>query len=155
MDARTSAVTQRLQNLEASIAAERFFSKHPDHQAYVGNPDFQAWLQASAIRQRAAAEAVKGDLVLADELLSEYKALKPAKPAEKPAGEQGKSGLEAARAASLESGAQGSGSGDGTKGKKIYRRVDLLELKARKPDAYYSDDFQHEIMLAYQEGRVK
>jgi hypothetical protein len=63
-------------------------------------------------------------------------------------------GLEAARRVGLENGGA-SNAAASTKTGKTYRRVDLLRLKQERPDDYYSESFQAEIIAAYNEGRVK
>lgn len=151
---RESEATQRLQQIESSLAAREFVSKHPDYEEIGADPGFAEWINRSAFRQRAAATAYNGDWQAADELMSEYKAVRPAKTTDTTttAADAAKAGVEAARAASLES---GTGAGGNSGSAKTYRRVDLMELRLTKPDTYYDPAMQAEIMKAYAEGRVK
>lgn len=144
---------QKFQQLERQLAEERFVAKHPDYAKFMGNQEFDAWVQASPLRQRAAQVAAQGNYSIADDLLTEFKSqAKPAAAAAAP----GKT-VEAARNVGLESGsaAAAAGSAGGGKPGKVYRRVDLINLKLTKPDVYSDPAFQAEIMQAYAEGRVK
>lgn len=155
--ARESEAGQRLANLEVSLAQKEFVAKHPDYAEIAADPGFIAWVQGSPYRLRTAQTAYGGDWSAADELVSEYKerAQAPAAATEqqdKPEDAAAAAGIEAARRASLET---GSDKGDGGKGGKVYRRIDLLALRARDPEAYYDEGLQAEILRAYAEGRVK
>lgn len=153
--ARESEVQQRVVTLEQQLAAKALIDKHPDWQIVAQEPEFVQWVQASPFRARLGAQvAQQQDWSAADELLSEYKERKQAtKPAAAPApAQEDAAQLEAARKASLEG---GNNSGGASKPGKVYRRVDLLELKMRRPEVYYDDGFQAEILRAYSEGRVK
>jgi hypothetical protein len=117
-------------------------------------PDFAQWVQASPIRVRAAQAVQAGDWSLAGDLLSEFKITrqKAQDEARGPVDEEAEARA-AAKKASLESGSQGNAGAK--KGGKIYRRADLMRLKAERRDVYEDEDFQREILLAYAEGRVK
>jgi hypothetical protein len=152
---RESETSQRLAQMEASLAQAQFSAKHPDYAAIASAPEFAEWVRGSAFRTRVATAAYQGDWSAADELLSEFKARKAAPAAsEKPADKADESGVEAARKAALET-AGGSSGGKQDGGGKVYRRSDLMALRVNKPDVYYNDDFQSEILRAYAEGRVK
>jgi hypothetical protein len=59
-----------------------------------------------------------------------------------------------ARQAAVKQASTGSVSGSGNSGsKRIYRRADIIKLMKTDPDRY--EALNPEIMLAYQEGRVK
>lgn len=145
---------QKFQQLERQLAEERFVAKHPDYAQFVNNEQFNAWVAASPLRQRAAAVASQGDYSIADDLLTEFKSqAKAAAPAAAPA-----KTVEAARNVGLESGsaaAAASSAGGSGKAGKVYRRVDLINLKLTRPEVYSDPTFQAEIMQAYAEGRVK
>lgn len=148
---------QRLAEMEGKLAAQAFISQHPDYAQIAADQNFHNWVANSPIRARAANAAKNGDWSSASDLLSEWKANKSVK-VKTDDDEQDDDPEAAARAeaakASLESGSQGSPSG-GKKGGKIYRRADLMRLKAERPDTYYGDEFQSEILRAYAENRVK
>lgn len=145
-----SETKARLERMEQSLAQNAFVTKHPDYVQIANDPSFVSWAQQTPYRQRLTAMAVQqNDWAAADELLSEYKAQKPAKSA--PVQQDN---LAAARAAALESGAAPTKSGGEVAGK-VYRRADLIRLRIEDPEKYYSDDFHPVIMKAYAEGRVK
>jgi hypothetical protein len=141
---------QRMAQLEAGLAQERFVQKHPDYDAITADPKFAEWLQSSVIRQQAAQQAYNGNYAVADALLSEFKAqTQTQEKTEKSTAADEKA---AARAASLESSSQSTGQKSGGK---VYRRADLIRLKVEKPSVYEDPQFQEEILRAYSEGRVK
>jgi hypothetical protein len=148
---------QRMAALESSLAQQRFEQKHSDGLALANDPAFVAWVQKSKIRTKAAQQAYNGDWTAADELLTEYKE-QAGTPAAKvvdvkdPAAAA--EALNAARAAGLDTSGSGSDGSSKSAGK-IYRRADLMKLRIEKPDAYYDEGFQAEILKAHAEGRVK
>ena len=143
---------ERLAQLEAQIQAQAFLTKHGDWTSVTQEAGFTAFVQATPYRARLAEQARSGNWSAADELLSEYKDRKSAMTAR---GTKMKDdNVEAARSASLESGS-GERSARGKSMGKIFRRTDLLKLQIEDPESYYDDGFQREIILAYQEGRVK
>lgn len=144
---RESQAEQSRRETEAALAAQAFVTAHPDYQSFVGDPNFNGWVQASQTRKRLAANAASGDWGAATDLLTEYKEIRA-----KATDDKGDKNLENARKASLESAASSTAA---NKGGKVYRRADLLRLKAERPDVYYDDTFQEEILKAYAEKRVK
>jgi hypothetical protein len=151
--ARESQRDGRLNELEARLAATAFVSAHPDYATYQNDTDFAAWIQASPIRARAAASAANGDWSTASDLLTEYKSVKGST---KKVDDEGDNAEDAARKAAAKASLESS-SQNNQKGKtgKVYRRADLMRLRAEKPDVYFSSDFQSEIIRAYADGRVK
>lgn len=142
------AAEQKALESARAVAAQRFVADHPDYQDYVNNNEFMKWVDASAIRRRAANAVQQGDFDAGNDLLKEYKDHRKAM-----SNAENKN-LDAARAASLESGSRGNS--EGAKGSgKIYNRADLLRLQMTNPDLYYSDEYQAVIMKAYAEKRVK
>jgi hypothetical protein len=132
-----------------NAAAARLVQDHPDYQEYVNNPEFTQFINGSPIRKRAAVSAQQGDFDAGNDLLTEFKAQKKQKMNQ----QDDNKNLDAARSASLESGARG---GDGSsKAGKVYSRADLLRLQLTNPEVYYSDEYQAVIMKAYAEKRVK
>lgn len=145
------------QQKQAATAAEQaFMSKHGDFATVTQTPKFVSWVHSSPLRMRAAALAGQGNYVVADELLTEYKALEgqgPAASDDPNRADTKDTNVEAARKAALES-AAGAGGGSSSKGP-LYRRADLIALKMTKPHVYSDPTFQAEILRAYAEGRVK
>lgn len=144
--AREAAETMRKQQ-----ALQRLAEEHPDYQQVVNDADFTEWVLASNIRKKLFAEAnANFDLDAASELLSTYKELKGRKKAaevEQISNDMKAVSKQARQAATVDSG----GAGEVTK--KIYRRADLIRLRMTDPARY--EALGDEIMLAYQEGRVK
>jgi hypothetical protein len=153
--ARESKNESRLQEMEQRLAQSQFIAQHPDYQEVAADTGFADWVRASPIRTRAAQAAHNGDWGVASELLHEYKAgRKVAKaPADDEEVETEDAARKGAQKASLESGSQGS-SGVSKKGK-VYLRRDLMRLRAERPEVWENEDFQREIISAYNEGRVK
>lgn len=139
---------ERIAALEAQIASQNFVTRHPDYTNLVQSPELQQWLQATPYRARLASQAVNGDFVAADELLTEFKAQRKTPP------KQQGDDVDGARKAGLETSTT-VGTESGKKPGKVYRRSDLLKLQIEKPDTYYSEDYQREIIRAYAEKRVK
>lgn len=149
----------REQKLQAAAAERDFLAKHGDFQQVTQTQEFLTWVHSSPLRQRAAALAGSGNFVIADELLTEYKAVKGQAPDKSADPNRGTgntnpdtAATEAARKAALETAANGGGAGTG---KPTYRRADLIKLKMEKPQVYGDPAFQAEILRAYAEGRVK
>jgi hypothetical protein len=143
-------VTSKVQNLELALIQQSFLARHPDYLSFANDQKFVSWAGATPYRQKLSASAASGDFAAADELLTEYKDIARAYSVKSG---KGASELDAARKASLES--SSSSKADVTGNGKIYRRADIMQLKLDKPDVYYSEEFQQEILKAYSEGRVK
>lgn len=154
-DALRQELEQKTAQENQQRAEQAFLQKHDDFAAVTATPEFTSWVHSSPLRVRAAALAGQGNYVVADELLTEYKALKGQGPA--PQGDPGRGGdTEAARKAQLESSAQANGGSNGSSSKgPIYKRADLIRLKMEKPHVYSDPTFQAEILAAYAQGRVK
>lgn len=151
-----SRLDSRLNRLEQSLLGTQFASKHPDAEVTAKSPEFNEWVRQSRVRQRAAASAAAGDFMVADDLLTEFKASRSARATNKDAETDEKTNLAAARAASLETGAAAKGNAGGdAKAGKVYSRAAIMRLRLEDPEKYYSDDYQTEIQSAYAEGRVK
>lgn len=152
--ARTSEVASRLDQMEAGLAQAQFLGKHSDYVTFFNNPEFVQWAQATPYRVRVASAAARGDWAAADELLSDFKERKQATAKIVVQDEAEDEALTQARSASLETSRPPAKAGGG-KVAKVYRRADLIRLRMEKPDSYYDDGFQQEIIRAYSEGRVK
>lgn len=153
--ARDAQSNARLADMERRLAAQAFVNAHPDYQAFENNAEFSAWVASAPSRSRVAAAAANGDWSAASDLLTEYKAIqkKPAGDTDDDEADDEQSARKAAKAASLESASQGN-AGAKKKGT-VYKRADLMRLRAEKPDVWADEEFQAEIIRAYNEGRVK
>lgn len=150
---------QRLAAIEGNMARTAFVQKHADYEQIANDPGFVRWIQGSQYRSRAANAAYNGDWNAADELLTEYKSIRPSQPTQTPLqkapAQSQQSNLDAARRASLESSSAATSASSSQPVGKIYKRADLMELRLRDPERYYDDGFQAEILRAYNEDRVK
>jgi hypothetical protein len=145
---------------QAQAEEQAFLGKHADFQTVTSTAEFVSWVRSSPLRTRAAALAGQGNYVVADELLTEYKAVNGQAPAQSADPNRGGNHVvdtqtEAARKVALESAANTGGASASAKGGPIYRRSDLIALKMNKPHVYSDPKFQQEILQAYAEGRVK
>ena len=143
---RIAALEKQLQDALVEKEREGFESKHTDWQDTLNSTDFQSWIQKSAVRQRMFDQANKYDYAMADELFTTYGELRGASKevAETKAATKRKKALQNT---SVERGSTGEVT------KKIYKRADLIRLQMTDPSRYR--DMDEEIMLAYQEGRVR
>ena len=137
--------------LKKMKTAQQLAAKHPDFVNIAQDAGFQEWVKSSAIRLQLFAKAdAEYDFESADELLSTYKELKSIKAAQKQQQTQAveaKAQEQAMKAATVDVG------GTGESSRKVYRRADLIKLRMTDPERYMQ--MSDEIMLAYQEGRVK
>jgi len=122
---------------------------HPDMNKIVSDAGFQKWVSDSKIRTEMFRKADQQyDFEQANELFSLWKERKTtvtqAKAVEKLAQKQQ---LKRASTGSARANPEGKAV------KKVYRRRDIIDLMNRDPKRYQA--MQSEIMLAYQEGRVK
>jgi hypothetical protein len=153
-EGRDRQAAQERAEMEAKLAAHAVMTQHPDYVAVAQSPEFAEWVQASPIRIRAVKAAQNGDWSAAGDLLTDYKAQRPAtKVDEEEEIDDDAAARKAAKKASLESNSQGTPS-TGKKGK-VYKRADLMRFRAEHPDKWEDPDFQAEIISAYNEGRVK
>ena len=144
------AAKQAQLQMKHQQASETLHKKHPDMLDVVKSQDFQDWVAASKVRtQLYVAADSQFDTDAADELLSTYKALTGKKADE---GKQQAKELADSRDKQLKAASVDLGGGNATS-RKIYRRTDLIRLRMQDPARY--EALADEIMLAYQEGRVK
>ena len=123
-------------------------AKHPDMQQVLQAPAFAEWVQASPVRRELYQRADKGfDFDAADELVSNFK--ERAATAQQVVQTETLARQQAVRQASTGSVTGNSGAG----AKRVYRRADIIKLMKTDPDRY--EALNDEIMLAYQEGRVR
>lgn len=118
---------------------------HPDYQAVTQEPAFQEWVQASKIRQRQFHDADRGyDFDSADELLSIWKERQSIAATAKVEQEQKQKNEADLKSAKVHT-------GNGVSGKKIYSRLDIMNLKTRDPEAYQALN----VPKLYAEGRIR
>lgn len=145
------AARESLQTVEQKQRSDELRSLHPDVEEVFNDPAFAEWIQKSGIRSNALVNAHQSnDIAAADELLSEWKATKPAETVT-PA--QTDPVLAAAAEQNKQAAATGAIAGGSMTSKKIYRKADIRNL-IRTDRARY-DALQPEIMAAYAEGRVR
>lgn len=144
------AARQAQMQMRHQQASETLHKKHPDMLEVVQSKDFQDWVASSKVRtQLYVAADTQYDTEAADELLSTFKALTGKKAEE---GQQQAKELTASRQKQLKAATVDAGGGNETS-RKVYRRADLIRLRMQDPARY--EALADEIMLAYQEGRVK
>ena len=144
------AAKQAQMQMKHQQASEVLHKKHPDMLEVVQSKDFQDWVAASKVRtQLYVAADSQYDTEAAEELLSTFKALNGRKAEE---GQQQAKELTASRQKQLKAATVDAGGGNEVS-RKVYRRADLIRLRMQDPARY--EALADEIMLAYQEGRVK
>ena len=126
---------------------QRLAQEHPDFGEIAKDQDFANWVKSSPVRIKIFEQADSGyDFDSANELLSTYKQLRGVK------SKQMSDAGEASRKQTLKAVGVDTG-GSGESSKKVYRRADLIRLKMQDPNRY--EALSDEIMVAYQEGRVR
>jgi hypothetical protein len=136
------------QQMQRTASVTQLSAKHPDMETVLSNPAFAEWVKGSPVRRELYSRADQQyDIDAADELISNFK--------ERTAVAQATLETDkATRKAAVQKASTGGASGTGTSGsKKIYRRADIIKLMKTDPARY--EAINPEIMLAYQEGRVK
>jgi hypothetical protein len=139
---------QQAQEMKRTTSLNQLQQKHPDMQQVLQAPAFAEWVKGSPVRMELYDRADKGfDFNAADELVSNFK--------ERAATAQAAVQTEtAARQQAVRAASTGSATGTGNAGaKRVYRRADIIKLMKTDPDRY--EALNSEIMLAYQEGRVR
>lgn len=139
---------QQAQEMKRATSLNQLQQKHPDMQQVLQAPAFTEWVNGSNVRRELYHRADQGfDFDAADELVSTFK--ERALVAQQAVQNEAQSRQQTVRQAST-----GSVSGNSNAGtKRIYRRADIIKLMKTDPDRY--EALNPEIMLAYQEGRVK
>ena len=126
---------------------QRLAQEHPDFGEIAKDQDFANWVKSSPVRIKIFEQADSGyDFDSANELLSTYKQLRGVK------NKQVSDAGEVSRKQTLKAVGVDTG-GSGESSKKVYRRADLIRLKMQDPNRY--EALSDEIMVAYQEGRVR
>ena len=139
---------QQAQVMKRTSSLNQLQQKHPDMQQVLQAPAFTEWIQGSPVRMELYQRADQGyDFDAADELVSNFKERTSV-------ARQAVQNETQARQTAVRQASTGSVSGSGNSGsKRIYRRADIIKLMKTDPDRY--EALNPEIMLAYQEGRVK
>jgi len=135
-------------DMKKSSAQAMLKEKHPDMADILTDEKFVAWVGESQFRTNLLQQADRNfDYQAADEIFSLWKdrqsLIGQTVNAEK-----------SSRNAAVKSASTGGASGTSeSSSKKIFRRADIIKLMKNDPDRYSA--MSNEIMLAYQEGRVK
>lgn len=131
---------------QQALAKQRLYQLHPDADQLSQDQGFNEWVAKSPVRQQIYQQANNFDVNAAHELFSTYKELRSVRQIQVSDVEK------AARDKSMKAASVDTG-GSGEKGKKIFRRADIMKLMVSDKKKYNS--MQDEIMLAYSEGRVR
>lgn len=136
------------QQMKAASSLAQLNAKHPDYKEIVSDPTFAEWIKASRVRQELYVRADAGfDVSAADELLSTWKERKQIVG-------QTQQLAQAERKQAVKAASTGSAKGSSeARSSKTYRRSDIIDLMVRDPERYAA--LSDEIMLAYQQGRVR
>jgi hypothetical protein len=141
------AARQATLEMKRAQVQQRLAQEHPDFGDIAKDQDFANWVKSSPVRIKIFEQADAGyDFDSANELLSTYKQLRGVK------NKQVSDAGEASRKQTLKAVGVDTG-GSGESSKKVYRRADLIRLKMQDPNRY--EALSDEIMVAYQEGRVR
>ena len=141
------AARQATLEMRRAQVQQRLAQEHPDFGDIAKDQDFANWVKSSPVRIKIFEQADAGyDYDSANELLSTYKQLRGVK------NKQVSDAGEASRKQTLKAVGVDTG-GSGESSKKVYRRADLIRLKMQDPNRY--EALSDEIMVAYQEGRVR
>jgi len=131
-----------------STAMNKLQAKHPDMQDILKDEKFAEWIKGSKIRQQLFVQADQQyDYDSADELFSLWKERQQVVT-------QTAANEKQQRKQAVKSASTGNARGSGEKrGKKVYRRADIIKLMRTDPERYQA--LSNEIMQAYAEGRVR
>ncbi len=133
--------------MKQSAAQNILTQKHPDMKEILQDEAFLNWVKESSFRTKLLSEADRNyDYEAADEIFSLWKDRKALVT-------QTASVEKQSRANTVRNASTGNASGSSEKGKKIFRRADIIKLMRNDPSRY--EALQDEIMRAYAEGRVK
>ena len=131
-----------------STALAELQRRHPDMQGILQDEKFAEWIKDSKIRQQLFVQADQQyDYDAADELFSLWKERQQVV-------NQTVANEKQQRKQAVKSASTGNARGSGEqRGKKVYRRADIIKLMRTDPDRYQA--LSNEIMQAYAEGRVR
>jgi len=144
-------IEQQNLQLMRQMNMQRLAQAHPDMNAIVSDGEFIDFVKGSPVWQKLYAKADKDfDFDAGNELLSAFKVIKAAKAAQTASAitnVEKEARNQSVKAASVDT------SGTNETSKKIYRRLDLMNLLRTDPDRY--EAMHDEITRAYSEGRVR
>ena len=139
---------QYTQQYKRATALSQLQGKHPDMQNILQDDKFANWIKDSKIRTQLFVQADQQyDYEAADELFTLWKERQAT--VQQTAQVEKQNRKQAVKNANT---GNARGNPDGS-AKKVYRRADIIKLMRNDPDRY--EQLSDEIMLAYQEGRVK
>ncbi len=139
---------QSVTKTDVAMAQRQLQEKHPDYPQVVQNEDFTQWVNSSPIRMDLYHRANNNhDLEAAVELLDTFKQLHPVKDTVTEQAEQKQKVAERVNEMTTESGSSGQ------TGTKIYKRSEIINLRASNPTEYWQR--AEEFRAAYAEGRVR
>lgn len=160
---------QRLRGVEQEVRARevvrqqaensaKFQANHADAGEILQDPEFQAWVGKSKVRQALLLKAHKQyDVVAADEVFGTWKELKAARAPAAPTDEAKAAAAAKAKKARVAAGVPTGGNASPTEGAtasdKVYRRSEIVKLMELDPAKY--ERLLPEIQRAYEEGRVR
>ena len=134
-------------DMKKSSAQAMLKDTHPDMAEVLQDSAFVSWVGESSFRTKLLQQADQNfDYEAADEIFSLWKDRKALIG-------QTVNAEKSSRNATVKSASTGGASGTQTNSKKIFRRQDIIKLMKNDPDRYSA--LSDEIMVAYQEGRVK
>ena len=144
---RLARIERKLQQEELGRNKVAFEGKHPDWQDTMNNPDFASWVNATPTRQKMYEAADKQyNYEVGDELFTLWEDLRKVNATEAQQNRTNRIQGDL-KDASTETGL------GATRGKKQYKRADLINLRIYQPEKY--EAMEPEIRQAYAEGRVK
>jgi hypothetical protein len=134
-------------DMKKSSAQAMLKDKHPDMAEVLQDSAFVSWVGESSFRTKLLQQADRNfDYEAADEIFSLWKDRKALIG-------QTVNAEKSSRNATIKSASTGGASGTQTNSKKIFRRQQIIKIMKNDPDRYSA--LSDEIMVAYQEGRVK
>lgn len=139
----------KLDEMERSLAVHQMRNRHPDMDEILQNDGFSDWVSKSKLRISLFNRGNNFDVEAASDLFDLWKEHQNVI---KTVAAEEKKFVEQKRKKDLQSAASESGASDATS-KTVFRRSDLIRMRIEDPQKYSA--MQDEIMLAYQEGRVR
>lgn len=142
-------LNDKLEDFEKKERLNSFKSEFPDYEKDLADENFQAWVQGSKYRTNLFIKANQYDTDASSELWGEWKERKEVMAERMDAARAEKESKQdkALKKATSETGSTGA------RTRQVYKRRDLIDLKARDPEKYYANIEDYK--AAYREGRVK
>lgn len=152
-------LNDQLEQFESNQQKKQFETTYPEYRKDVDNPEFIKWIQKSPLRGALAQAADQLDFVAANELWLQWDERQSLV---KQAEDDKKAQVEAKRKTDLKKGTLESGSGNGTENKKIWRRSEIIDIKARAlmgdrkaMDIVQDPQWQRDTLQAYSDKRAR